>query len=103
MVWEGVGYFRTPGVFDGIPRVVAVRPLADYPLVVNVAMSETAALAQWRRRATIVGSGAALTLLGFAFLLRALVSPFRALSASEGSVTEREARPSGKAGERACA
>jgi diguanylate cyclase (GGDEF)-like protein len=103
IVANGGGYFRTPGVFDGIPRVVAVRPLADYPLVVNIAMSETAALAQWRHRATIVGSGAALTLLGFAFLLRAFVSQFRALSASEESVTEREARLSEKSGELACA
>jgi diguanylate cyclase (GGDEF)-like protein len=99
MVVKGGGYFRTPGVFDGIPRVVAVRPLADYPLVVNVAMSESAALAQWRRRATIIGGGAALTLLGFAFLLRAFLTQFRALSASEKSVTEREARLSEKSGE----
>jgi len=99
MVANGGGYFRTDGVFDGIPRVVAVRPLPDYPLVVNVAMSESAALAQWRRRATIVGGGAALTLLGFAFLLRAFLHQFRALAASEESVTEREARLSEKSGE----
>ena len=56
MVANGGGYFRTPGVFNGTPRVVAVRPLADYPLVVDVAMSESAALAQWTRRATLTGS-----------------------------------------------
>src|SRR4030081_724734 len=93
------GIFARPGALDGVPRVVAVRPLADYPLVVNVAMSESAALAQWRRRATIIGGGAALTLLGFAFLLRAFLTQFRALSASEKSVTEREARLSEKSGE----
>src|SRR5262249_27705660 len=98
-VANGGGYFRTPGVFDGIPRIVAVRPLVDYPLVVNVAMSEDAALALWRRRATLIAVGAALTLLGFAFLLRALVGQFRELMASQESVIEREARLNEKSGE----
>ncbi len=92
VVAQGGGYFHTPGVFDGIARVVAVRPLADYPLVVNVAMSETAALALWQRRAMLVGVGTVLTLLGFAFLLRAFVVQFRQLVTSEKSVVEREAR-----------
>jgi diguanylate cyclase (GGDEF)-like protein len=89
---EGGGYFRTLGAFDGFPRIVAVRPLAGYPLVVSVGIAEASALAQWRRRATLIAIGAALTLLGFAFLLRAFVGQFRALMASEQEVTEREAR-----------
>ena len=93
------GYFRTPGIFDGIPRIVAVRPLVDYPLVVNVAMSEGAAFALWRRRATLIGLGAALTLLGFAFLMRAFIGQFRQLLASEQSVIEREARLNDKSRE----
>jgi diguanylate cyclase (GGDEF)-like protein len=92
MVANGGGYFRTPGLFDAVARIVAVRPLAAYPLVVNVGMSEDAALALWRRRATLIGVGAALTLLGFAFLLRAFVGQFRQLLASEESVIEREGR-----------
>ncbi|HEY4920707.1 MAG TPA: EAL domain-containing protein [Xanthobacteraceae bacterium] len=92
LVARGGGYFRSPGVFDGVPRIVAVRPLADYPLVVNVGVSQNAALALWRRRATLIGLGAALTLLGFAFLLRAFVAQFRALMASEKVATERGSR-----------
>jgi len=92
LVARGGGYFRAPGVFDGVPRIVAVRPLADYPLVVNVGVSQDAALALWRRRATLIGLGAALTLLGFAFLLRAFVTQFRALMASEKVATERGSR-----------
>ena len=92
VVAEGGGYFRTPGVFDGIPRIVAARPLTAYPLVVNVAISESSALALWRRRAMLIGFGAALTLLGFAFLLRGFVGQFRALMISESVATEREAR-----------
>ncbi len=95
----GGGYFRTSGVFDGIPRIVAARPLANYPLVVNVGISQADALALWRRRATLIGVGAALTLLGFAFLLRAFVGQFRALMASEKVATEREARLNEKSGE----
>jgi len=91
-VAEGGGYFRTLGSFDGFPRIVAVRPLAGYPLVVNVGIDEASALALWRRRATLIGIGAALTLLGFAFLLRAFVGQFRALIASQEVATEREAR-----------
>ena len=98
-VAEGGGYFRTLGTFDGFPRIVAVRPLAGYPLVVNVGIAEASALALWRRRATLIGIGAALTLLGFAFLLRAFVGQFRALMASEGVATEREARLNEKSGE----
>src|SRR3984957_10471587 len=92
LVARGGGYFRSPGVFDGVPRIVAVRPLADYPLVVNVGVSQNAALALWRRRATLIGLGAALTLLGFAFLLRAFVAQVRALMASEKVATERGSR-----------
>jgi diguanylate cyclase (GGDEF)-like protein len=98
-VAAGGGYFRTSGVFDGIPRIVATRPLANYPLVVNVGISQAEALALWRRRATLIGIGAALTLLGFALLLRAFVGQFRALMASEAVATEREARLNEKSGE----
>jgi diguanylate cyclase (GGDEF)-like protein len=91
-VANGGGYFRTFGAFDGFARIVAVRPLAGYPLVVSVGIAESSALALWRRRAMLIGAGAALMLLGFAFLLRAFIGQFRALIASEGVGTEREAR-----------
>ena len=55
---RGGGLFLSPGVFDGHPRYVAVRPVAGYPLMVNVGISEEAALAHWRdRMMTIVGGG----------------------------------------------
>jgi diguanylate cyclase (GGDEF)-like protein len=88
---DGDGYFRTNGTLDGFSRIVAVRRLAGYPMVVNVGIAEASALALWRRRATLIGLGAALTLLGFAFLLRAFIGQFRALMASEKVATEREA------------
>ena len=95
----GGGYFRSIGAFDRMSRIVAVRPLAGYPLVVSVGTSETSAFALWRRRATLVGIGAALTLLGFAFLLRAFVGQFRQLMLSQDRVIEREARLADKSRE----
>jgi Cache domain len=48
LVLQGGGTYRAPGTFDGETRLMAVRPLRDYPLVINVGVTETAALATWR-------------------------------------------------------
>src|SRR4029077_11522144 len=52
---QGGGSFRTLGASDGFSRIVAVRRLVGYPLVVNVGVAEGSALALWRRRATLIG------------------------------------------------
>ena len=44
-------------VLGAIPGVVAVQPLKDYPLVIDVAVTETAVLAAWRREALFIGFG----------------------------------------------
>ena len=72
LVSQAGGIYRSPGYFDGKARIVAVRPLSDYPLVVNVAISETAALASWHRHAIFIGIGTLLALICSAFLLRVL-------------------------------
>ena len=90
LVSEGGGHYRSPGYFDGEARLVAVRPLRDYPLVVNVALSEKAALAKWRRRATFIGIGTLLAGLCSMFLLKTLNGQFRRLLTSEASLAERE-------------
>ncbi len=95
-VAEGGGFYRTPGYFDGSPRFVAVREVADYPLVVNVAVTEDAALALWHRRATMIAAGTILTLICAALLLRAFVIQFRKLSEQQASLAEREGRLSEK-------
>jgi diguanylate cyclase (GGDEF)-like protein len=92
LVSEGGGHYRSPGYFDGEARLVAVRPLRDYPLVVNVAISETAALAKWRRRATFIGIGTLLAGLCCVFLLKTLSGQFHRLLTSEASLAEREAQ-----------
>jgi diguanylate cyclase (GGDEF)-like protein len=90
LVAQGGGYYRSPGYFDGEARLVAVRPLRDYPFVVNVAISECVTLANWRRRATYIGVGTLLAVLCSILLIKALVSQFHRLLASQASLAERE-------------
>ena len=89
LVSQGGGEYRSPGYFDGIARQVAVRPLHDYPLVVNVAASEMAALATWRIQAITFGIGTLLVMLCLAFLLKALSTQFRYLAASKIALVEK--------------
>jgi Cache domain len=63
LVASGGGNYRSPGYFDGDARYVSVRPLQDYPLVVNIAVTEAAALSNWYRRATLIAVGALLALV----------------------------------------
>jgi diguanylate cyclase (GGDEF)-like protein len=88
-VLEGGGHFRSPGFFDVKPRLVSVRSLRKYPLVVNVAVSESAALASWRIQATTIGVGTLLVMLGLAILLKALSRNFHLLVSSESSLAEK--------------
>ncbi|MEI9804463.1 MAG: EAL domain-containing protein [Pseudolabrys sp.] len=90
VVAEGGGSYRSPGYFDDEPRFVSVRPLPDYPLVVNVAVRESAALANWYRRAMLIGVGTLLALACSAILLRRLNNQFRRLIESEAELAQRE-------------
>jgi PAS domain S-box-containing protein len=91
-VEKGGGTYRSPGYVDGIPRVVSVHPLRDFPLVVAVSMSEEEALANWRRQSIFVAIGTFCTLVGFALLFWALVTRSRSLERSESTLRESEAR-----------
>jgi diguanylate cyclase (GGDEF)-like protein/PAS domain S-box-containing protein len=86
LVSQGGGYYRSPGYFDGIARQIAVVPLRDYPLVINVAVSEYAALTSWRIQAMTIGLGTLLVLFCMALLLKALSKQFRRLATSEAKV-----------------
>jgi diguanylate cyclase (GGDEF) domain len=86
LVSQGGGTYRTLGIFDSGIRLMAVRPLHDYPLVVNVGVTETAALATWRIQATTLGIGTLLVVFCSALLLKALSRQFRRLANSEATV-----------------
>ena len=62
---------------------MAVQPLRDYPLVVNVGVTEAAVLATWRIQAMTLSFGALLVMLCVAFLLKAQSKQFRRLATSE--------------------
>ena len=73
---DGGGTYRSPGYVDGTARVVTVHPLKEYPLVVDVTVSEDEALQSWRRQSTFIGVGALCAVIGFAFLFRILAVQF---------------------------
>jgi diguanylate cyclase (GGDEF)-like protein len=99
LILQGGGTYRPPGTFDGKTRLMAVRPLRDYPLVINVGITETAALATWRNQATILGIGALLVMFVSAFLLKALSKQFYRLISYEASLAEGKAALAKKAHE----
>jgi diguanylate cyclase (GGDEF)-like protein len=91
LVAKNGGFYTSPGYFDGIPRMVAVRPLGEFPLVMNASVSETSVLATWRRQALARGSAAAL-ILGYAALLMYLSRrQFNSLKLSRTSLKQRNA------------
>lgn len=92
LIASGGGHFHSPGYFDGVARLAAARAIRGYPLAVNVAISEHAALETWRHRATLIGTGTALAVLCSLLLLAALNGQYRRLLCSEASLAEREAR-----------
>jgi diguanylate cyclase (GGDEF)-like protein len=89
LVLQGGGTYRVPGYFDSESRLMAVRPLHDYPLVVNVGVTETAALATWHMQAIILGAGALLFMLCVAFLLKAQSKQFHRLITAKATIVEK--------------
>jgi len=99
VVSQGGGSYLSPGIFNGIPRLIAVRPLRDYPLVVDVGIYEEQALAPWWRRALFIAAGSLLMVICAVLLLKALTSQFKQLTESEASLAEREAMLAEKSSE----
>lgn len=83
------GYYRSQGVFDGTPRWVAVRPIRHYPLVVNVAIAEETALAEWRTQALVICGSTLLVELLFLLLAYLLFRQFARLHESEAALCEK--------------
>ena len=82
-LWYGYvadgGTYRTPGYVGGVPRIVSVQPIREYPLAVTVGISEDVALAPWRRQSIMIAVSALGAVVGFVILFRALASQFRRL------------------------
>ena len=69
LIADGGGSYRSPGYFDHLPRLVTVRPLRDFPLIIDVAQTEVVALAIWHRQALWLLAGAAIAAGCVIFLL----------------------------------
>jgi diguanylate cyclase (GGDEF)-like protein len=89
LVLQGGGTYRAPGLFDGEARLMAVRPLRDYPLVVNVGVTEAAALVTWHTQAITLGIGTLLVMFCSALLLKALSKQFYRLAISKAALVEK--------------
>ena len=70
----GGGFYKTAGLVNGgAARSTSVRPVRDYPLVIDIGTDDEVALADWRRQTLFIGLGAAVvigTLLGLFQILR---------------------------------
>ncbi len=71
------GTYQSPGYLNHTPSLIAAMPVRGYPLVVDIARSMTAALAEWRNesaRIALAGVGAS---IGFALLFGVIARQFR--------------------------
>jgi signal transduction histidine kinase/DNA-binding response OmpR family regulator/HPt (histidine-containing phosphotransfer) domain-containing protein len=90
-VATGGGYFRAQGGIFAAPGYVAVQPLRDYPLVIEVAVARQAALADWWREAVSITLGALAIVLAIMLMFIVLARQFQRLAASEQSLAQKNA------------
>ncbi len=88
LVMKGGGHYESPGVFDKTTRLVSVRPLRDYPLVMDVAWPKDKALAPWRREALLIAVGTALATTCLLLLGHALNRQFDLLKRQNAELTK---------------
>ena len=85
---SGKRSFRILAKADSNYRYVSVRPVPEYPLFVNISVTENVALAGWLRRSAMIGLGSAALLLCSIYLLIAITRQVRFLSKSEASLLQ---------------
>jgi diguanylate cyclase (GGDEF)-like protein len=81
--------FRVRAQSDGNVRYVSVREMPEYPLFVNISVTEDAALAGWWGRAAAIGLGSTILLLCSIYFLVAVTRKVRQLSMSEASLSQK--------------
>ena len=90
-VSKGEAGFRILATADGNVRYVSILKVPEYPLIVDVSVTEDTSLAIWRQRATAIGIGSAVFLLFSIYLLWAINRQVRRLSNSEASLAQKSA------------
>jgi diguanylate cyclase (GGDEF)-like protein len=81
--------YRVRARTDGHVRYVSVRAMPEYPLFVNISVTEEAALAAWRGQTAAIGTGSAILLMCSIYFLLAVTRQVRQLSASEASLVQK--------------
>ena len=66
---ENGGSYWSPGYVNKIPSLISVRPLRDFPLVIDTGTTEASALAIWRQHTLWILAGAAMAATCVVFLL----------------------------------
>ena len=90
-VTDGGGDFVAEDRTFGAPSYVSVRPLRDYPLVVDVSVTQDAALAKWWRDAQSIALGGLAIVLAIMVGFSLLARQFRRLATSERLLAEKNA------------
>lgn len=88
VVANGGGSYASSTDFDSVARALAVQPLREYPLVVNVGVDEGIMLARWRHQAIGLTLGALIIVLYSMLLLHALKAKSRELEVTLNSMTQ---------------
>jgi diguanylate cyclase (GGDEF)-like protein len=85
-VTRGAKSYRILAKADNNYRYVSSRAVPEYPMFVNISVTENMALAGWLRRSAMIGLGSAALLLCSIYLLIAITRQVRYLSKSESSL-----------------
>ena len=73
----GGGSYRSPGYLIGVPQIITVHPLREYPLVVDVNMSIQAALKSWSEQASLIAIAVVGAGMGCTVLFAVIIGQFR--------------------------
>ena len=87
-VARGTKSYRILAKADNNYRYVSSRAVPEYPLFVNISVTENMALAGWLRRSAMIGLGSAALMLCSIYLLFAITRQVRYLSRSESSLLQ---------------
>jgi hypothetical protein len=95
--WDGLvdtggGNYVTRGFIDGVTRAVSVNPAKEYPLVIDVTVSQKSVLAHWRYQSTLIAIATIIAAIGWAVLFRIIGRQFARLDRAEGRGARRSRR-----------
>ncbi len=80
---------RLRGKADDNVRYVSIRRVPDYPLIVDISLTESTVLDNWARRSATIIVGSAVFLIFSLYLLGAITRQVRRLSDSEASLAQK--------------